>query len=128
VQFPQRSQHLAGLGCLPRIPSLQLVEFLDYQRGDYQPDGALPDRRIKSVPVDPVKNTPSIKADVSRTTRWPGGQKRLLMFQFGDQATEPRGPRLALSVEEAVQLPLGHERGLDDAVIAFGHLSEPGLR
>jgi hypothetical protein len=56
------------------------------------------------------------------------GKKQLLMFQFGDQAIEPRGPRLALSVEEAVQLPLGHERGLDDAVIALGHLSEQRLR
>jgi hypothetical protein len=37
------------------------------------------------------------------------GKERLLMFYFGDQPIEPSGPCLALSVEQAVQLPLGQE-------------------
>jgi hypothetical protein len=36
-------------------------------------------------------------------------KERLLSFQFGDQAIEPRGPGLALPVQQAVQLPLGQE-------------------
>jgi hypothetical protein len=54
-------------------------------------------------------------------------KERLLSFQLGDQAIEPRGPGLSLPVQQAVQLPLGQEGGLDDTVIAFGHISEQRL-